>query len=1631
MAKYMSKINKIVISLAVASSAFLTVGVMAASAASDSSCGLSGGANITVVNLGGPNHWMQSNGNNSYSQPPVGVNLAAGTYKVKLVAYDTHDESKACYQAGNCPITNWQQPYEIFKVKLLNSSGGTIATSNSTQDLGDNTNKQTYTVNTNLVVPSSVAKVQAVHGSNSTVTANSLSAICASFELISAPNNPPTVDIKANGSDNPAPIAYNTSANLTWTSTNATSCSSSWDGPKPINNTSGESTGNLTNTTSYTITCYNSIGQSDSDSVTVTVNQQPQPPTVTINANPNPVNSGATTNLTWNSQNTTSCSTSGGPWVNPGARNINGTEPSAALFSAQTFTITCQNSAGQQASAFVTVNVNQVNLPTVTLTANPSSINSGSTSNLVWTVANATSCTATGNGFTGNKNPAGGNQNTPTLFQTTTYTITCSNSVGQSATDSATVTVLSPQAPTVDLKVNGSNGPITIQSGNSATLDWTSANATSCSASVDWQGNKQIPNGSETTGVLTTARAYNYHIDCFNSTSGLSVHDFVTVVVNPTVNQPTVNLTVNGQSAITINAGTSAMLSWTSQFATSCTASVDWQGNKATSGNISTGILNSVRTYTYNIDCSGAGGNASDSVTVNVVPGQGNLPTVDLLVNSSNGPITINYNSSASLSWVASNANSCVASGSWSGNKNLSGVQGTGNLTDSSYTYDITCGNQFGSDTDSVIVNVNSQVINQPTVDIKANNSNGPISISYNNSAMLSWSSTNADTCVASDNWSGNKSLSGLQSTGQMTTTRTYTITCSNQFGSDSDSVTVNVQGQQFGTPAVDILANGSNGPITINSGTSASLSWVASNVDTCIASGNWNGNRNNFSGIASTGTLTGPASFTYTITCTGPGGNATDFVVVNVNEPQLNAPTVDIKANNSNGPITISSNSSANLTWTSSNADTCSASGSWSGSKNTNGSQSTNSLSQGTYTYTITCSGTGGTASDSVTVNVNQNQVNTPSVDLLINASNGPITINYGQSASLSWVASNADACFASGGWSGTKNLSGTQSTGALFGTQTYTITCTGAGGSASDNVTVNVNGQNNQYPTVTINANPNPVNSGNSSTLTWNSTNASSCYASQGPWNGSKNISGSESTNALFQSTTFGITCQSSSGQTATANVTVDVTNNNYNNPPTLNLYANPSQVPVGSSSTLYWNTTNVTSCTASGDWYGTKVISGTELVGPINVVKNYILTCYGPGGSVVRNVSVSPIGQVLGAAAPTLSIYAIPSPVQYGSGSTLYWNSTNVDYCYASNDWYGSKTISGSQPTGALYRDMTYTITCSGLGGTITRSAVVPVIGRPVVYYPPVVAGVTGSYGATIEKQVVNLSTPNGSGTNIGAWSGNNLEYRVTVRNTGTLTLTNLTIKDVLSDKVEIVKASDAGTYDYVTRTVSWKISRLAAGESKTFTLEVRVGGCDADIAVQNYATLSGSQISSQTSNTVVAGVYAGPFVLSIDNPAPVIRPGDKVTYPIRYRNDSTGTVKGATLDMSLPAAMVVAGGNVTRLTLGDIAPGASGQVQIVATVDKSVLDGEQLTTTARATYIDNGVTRTADASTVSTVSGNAPVVKDNSGIVSSATSSGLHLLPQTFLGWLLLLLLIIILAVFIKRLLSKDEDKPAAH
>ena len=166
--------------------------------------------------------------------------------------------------------------------------------------------------------------------------------------------------------------------------------------------------------------------------------------------------------------------------------------------------------------------------------------------------------------------------------------------------------------------------------------------------------------------------------------------------------------------------------------------------------------------------------------------------------------------------------------------------------------------------------------------------------------------------------------------------------------------------------------------------------------------------------------------------------------------------PSVDLKANNQDGTIRLTSPAQYTLSWTSTNADTCSASGNWSGSKSQTGSSNYSGITVGTFTYTLTCSNPIGSASDSVTVIV----YNPPVVDLKVNNQDGPLTTVSPASFTLSWISKDATSCTAlstDGIWTGNVIVTGSRSlNGVVTGTHTYTITCTNQYESASDSVTV-----------------------------------------------------------------------------------------------------------------------------------------------------------------------------------------------------------------------------------------------------------------------------------------------------------------------------------------------------------------------------------------------------------------------------------------------------------------------------------------------------------------------------------------------------------------------------------------------
>jgi hypothetical protein len=66
-----------------------------------------------------------------------------------------------------------------------------------------------------------------------------------------------------------------------------------------------------------------------------------------------------------------------------------------------------------------------------------------------------------------------------------------------------------------------------------------------------------------------------------------------------------------------------------------------------------------------------------------------------------------------------------------------------------------------------------------PRVTLQAN----PVSLAYEGSATLTWTSTDATSCTASGGWAGNKPLAGSESTGALRSGSSFTLTCANSAG--------------------------------------------------------------------------------------------------------------------------------------------------------------------------------------------------------------------------------------------------------------------------------------------------------------------------------------------------------------------------------------------------------------------------------------------------------------------------------------------------------------------------------------------------------------------------------------------------------------------------------------------------------------------------------------------------------------------------------------------------------------------------------------------------------------------------------------------------------------------------------
>ncbi len=180
---------------------------------------------------------------------------------------------------------------------------------------------------------------------------------------------------------------------------------------------------------------------------------------------------------------------------------------------------------------------------------------------------------------------------------------------------------------------------------------------------------------------------------------------------------------------------------------------------------------------------------------------------------------------------------------------------------------------------------------------------------------------------------------------------------------------------------------------------------------------------------------------------------------------------------------------------------------------------------------------------------------------------------------------------------------------------TTTYTLTATGAGGTTTATVTVTVN---QIAPGIQFSASPTAVSKGGTATLTWSTSNATSLTIDNGIGSVSP-ASGSVTTQAINQTTTFTATAQGAGGSTsATATVTVS--------PVAVTLTVSPGTVTSsGQAVTLTWTSNDANSVSIDqGVGMVTPPQGGSVVVHPSGTT-TYTATATDPNGVTTTNKAV----------------------------------------------------------------------------------------------------------------------------------------------------------------------------------------------------------------------------------------------------------------------------------------------------------------------------------------------------------------------------------------------------------------------
>lgn len=270
--------------------------------------------------------------------------------------------------------------------------------------------------------------------------------------------------------------------------------------------------------------------------------------------------------------------------------------------------------------------------------------------------------------------------------------------------------------------------------------------------------------------------------------------------------------------------------------------------------------------------CGGGSGSSSNSTS--------GVASLNLSAN----PLSIAQGESTVISWQALNSVSCRAEGNWTTEIRPAGQASVGPL-DKTTTYTMSClGKEGGPISETITIIVDGTPASpSPSLTLTAS----PSRINANDSSTISWSTNNADSCVALGGWSSKTSANNTQFISSIPSTTTYSMRCTGPGGTVSESVSIVVNNiPPAPAPRLNLTAD----DLILDANASTTIRWTTSNADTCSADGGWSA-RTNPNSQQFISTI--PRTSSYSMTCVGTGGSVTETVTITVN--QITSGTVEI----------------------------------------------------------------------------------------------------------------------------------------------------------------------------------------------------------------------------------------------------------------------------------------------------------------------------------------------------------------------------------------------------------------------------------------------------------------------------------------------------------------------------------------------------------------------------------------------------------------------------------------------------------------------------------------------------------------------------------------------------------------